>query len=134
MTAWRSLEARLALWYSGVGFMTFVAFSVALWFGVRYAVVAATDDLLRERLSHLVEYVTAEADGPEVYYVEEELIEYARAVPGRHLPRFTAWTERASFLSDRRRCRRFRGPIPSATEVFRRSRFHGLRIGGLSSV
>ena len=39
------------------------------------------DDLLDQRLDHLVAYVVADADSPESYHVEEELVEYALAVP-----------------------------------------------------
>ena len=63
----------------------YAVFSVVLWFGARYAVVAAVDDLLDQRLDHLVAYVIADADSPEIYHVEEELVEYALAVPEGHL-------------------------------------------------
>ena len=85
MIAWRSLEVRLTLWYSVLLLTGYVVFSVVLWFGARYAVVAAVDDLLDQRLDHLVAYVTTEADGPELRYIEEELVEYVLAVPEGHL-------------------------------------------------
>ena len=81
MIAWRSLEVRLTAWYTVLLFTGYAAFSIVLWFGARYAVVAAVDDLLDQRLDHLVAYVIADADSPEVYHVEEELVEYALAVP-----------------------------------------------------
>ena len=85
MIAWRSLEVRLTLWYSVLLLTGYAVFSIVLWFGARYAVVAAVDDLLGQRLDHLVAYVIADADSPEVYHVEDELVEYALAVPEGHL-------------------------------------------------
>ena len=85
MIAWRSLEVRLTLWYSVLLLTGYAVFSIVLWFGARYAVVAAVDDLLDQRIDHLVAYVIADADSPELYHVEEELVEYALAVPEGHL-------------------------------------------------
>ena len=62
MIAWRSLEVRLALGYSLLLFAGCLALSVALWLGVRYAVTAAVDDLLDQRLVHLAAFVTEQAD------------------------------------------------------------------------
>ena len=97
MIAWRSLEVRLALGYSLLLFAGCLALSVALWLGVRYAVTAAVDDLLDQRLVHLAAFVTEQADpedrdddeddddeslGSEI---QEDLIEYVGGVPEGHL-------------------------------------------------
>ena len=89
MIAWRSLEVRLALWYSVLLFAGYLALSVALWLGVRYAVTAAVDRLLDQRLTHLVEFVTEQADPEDLdeddedlgLEIQEDLIEYVSGVP-----------------------------------------------------
>jgi heavy metal sensor kinase len=80
---WRSLEFRLTAWYSSMLFVGYVVLGLALWLTVRYAVGAAVDDLLGERVDRLVEVVAADADGPEE--VQEDLVEYIMALPESHL-------------------------------------------------
>jgi heavy metal sensor kinase len=81
--AWRSLEIRLTAWYSAMLFLGYVIFGIALWLTVRYAVGAAVDDLLVDRVLRLVTVVSEDADGPEE--VEEDLVEYITALPESHL-------------------------------------------------
>ena len=85
MIAWRSLEARLTVWYSLMLFLGYALFGFGLWLAVRYAVSSAVDDLLIDRLGKLVDVVASDADGPEE--VEEELVEYVAALPESHLAR-----------------------------------------------
>jgi heavy metal sensor kinase len=64
-------------------FLGYVIFGIALWLVVRYAVGAAVDDLLIDRVERLVEVVSEDADGPDE--VEEDLVEYIMALPESHL-------------------------------------------------
>ncbi len=83
MIAWRSLEARLTLWYSLMLFLGYAVFGLGLWLAVRYAVRSTVDGILTDRLENLVEVVASDADGPEE--VEEELVEYIAALPESRL-------------------------------------------------
>ena len=83
MIAWRSLEARLTVWYSLMLLLGYAVFGFGLWLAVRYAVSSAVDDLLIDRLGNLVDVVALDADGPEE--VEEELVDYVAALPESHL-------------------------------------------------
>jgi heavy metal sensor kinase len=64
-------------------FLGCVILGIALWLTVRYAVGAAVDDLLVDRVERLVAVVSNDADGPEE--VEEELVEYIMALPESQL-------------------------------------------------
>jgi heavy metal sensor kinase len=85
LIAWRSLEVRLALWYSLLLFLGYAALGTALWLAVSYAVSSAVNEHLEERLERIVDVVSSDADGPEE--VEEELVEYMMALPESHLSR-----------------------------------------------
>jgi heavy metal sensor kinase len=81
--AFRSLEARLTLWYSLMLFLGFAALGLPMWLVVRAAVRSAADRLLLDRLERLVEVVAVEAERPEE--VDEELVDYTAGLPERHL-------------------------------------------------
>lgn len=98
MIAWRSLEARLTLWYSLMLFLGYAIFGFGLWLAVRYAVGSAVDDLLIDRLGKLVDVVASDADGPEE--VEEELVELVAALPESHLAQVRDSTGKRVFPRD----------------------------------
>jgi heavy metal sensor kinase len=60
MTLWRSLEFRLAAWYSFLLFAGLSCLGAALWFGVNYSMVEAVDDVLAARIERLSRYLEAE--------------------------------------------------------------------------
>ena len=101
MIAWRSLEARLTVWYSLMLFLGYAIFGFGLWLAVRYAVSSAVDDLLIDRLGRLVDVVASDADGPEE--VEEELVEYVAALPESHLAQVRNATGETVFPVDEAR-------------------------------
>ena len=98
MIAWRSLEARLTVWYSLMLFLGYAIFAFGLWLAVRYAVSSAVDDLLIDRLGRLVDVVASDADGPEE--VEEELVEYVAALPESNLAQIRDSTGETVFPID----------------------------------
>lgn len=60
MRSWRSIEFRLAAWYSLLLLAGLTSLGAVLWFGVNYSMVAAVDDLLADRVGHLVDFINAE--------------------------------------------------------------------------
>ena len=95
MRPWRSIEFRLAAWYSLLLLGGLASLGGGLWWGVNYSLVAAVDDLLSARLSHLAAFIEAkfgdESEGEghpagpprERVWLElqEDLSEYAASVP-----------------------------------------------------
>ena len=96
MKPWRSLEFRLTAWYAAMLFVGFLALSLVLWMAVRYAVRAAIDDRLHQRVERLVAVVSTEIeeddddgetddDRDELEEprreIEEDLVEYVLAFP-----------------------------------------------------
>lgn len=60
MSRWRSIEFRLAGWYSFLLFAGLVSLGVAIWLGVNYSIVQAVDDVLATRIERLSNYLEAE--------------------------------------------------------------------------
>ena len=60
MISWRSIEFRLAAWYSLLLLAGLASLGAVLWFGVNYSMVAAVDDLLAARVTNLADLVNAE--------------------------------------------------------------------------
>ncbi len=63
MISWRSIEFRLATWYSLLLLVGLVSLGAVLWFGVNYSMTSAVDDLLTARVNHLVNLIEAEFGG-----------------------------------------------------------------------
>jgi len=57
---WRSIEFRLAAWYSLLLFAGIAFLGGALWVGLDYSFTASVDDLLAERVAKLVDFVKSE--------------------------------------------------------------------------
>ncbi len=64
MISWRSIEFRLAAWYSLLLLAGLASLGAVLWFGVNYSMVAAVDDLLAARVTHLVDLIDTEFRSP----------------------------------------------------------------------
>ena len=64
MISWRSIEFRLAAWYSLLLLAGLASLGAVLWFGVNYSMVAAVDDLLAARVTHLVDLIDVEFGSP----------------------------------------------------------------------
>ena len=60
MISWRSIEFRLAAWYSLLLLAGLASLGAVLWYGVNYSMVAAVDELLATKVSNLVDIVNAE--------------------------------------------------------------------------
>jgi two-component system, OmpR family, heavy metal sensor histidine kinase CusS len=60
---WRSIEFRLAAWYSLLLLGGLTSLGAVLWFGINYSMVAAVDDLLAEKAGRLVDFIHAEFKG-----------------------------------------------------------------------
>ncbi len=60
MISWRSIEFRLAAWYSLLLLAGLASLGAVLWFGVNYSMVAAVDELLATKVNNLVDIVNAE--------------------------------------------------------------------------
>lgn len=56
----RSIEVRLAAWYSLLLVVGLTSLGAALWLGVSYSLTASVDDALEERIRRLSDYVAAE--------------------------------------------------------------------------
>ena len=63
MTSWRSIEFRLATWYSLLLLAGLASLGTVLWFGVNYSMTSAVDDLLTARVNHLINLIDAEFGG-----------------------------------------------------------------------
>ena len=64
MISFRSIEFRLAAWYSLLLLAGLASLGAVLWFGVNYSMVAAVDDLLAARVMHLVDLIDTEFGSP----------------------------------------------------------------------
>ena len=89
MTSHRSLEFRLAAWYSMLLALAVVTLGSVVWFGIGYSMLSATDALLEQRLVSMVEFIEQDlADEDEEFRgsqaaideLDEILGEYALAV------------------------------------------------------
>ena len=60
MISWRSIEFRLAAWYSLLLLAGLASLGAVLGYGVNYSMVAAVDDLLAARVTNLADLVNAE--------------------------------------------------------------------------
>ena len=63
MISRRSIEFRLATWYSLLLLAGLVSLAAVLWFGVNYSMVSAVDDILTARVNHLTNLIDAEFGG-----------------------------------------------------------------------
>ena len=88
----RSIEFRLTAWYAALLFAGFLALSLVSLSVVRRAVQSAVDDQLEGRLQRLTATITSEVEedeeeGEEFHQAEfeEDLVDYARALPESHL-------------------------------------------------
>ena len=52
MISWRSIEFRLAAWYSLLLLAGLASLGAVLWFGVNYSMVAAVDELLATKVNN----------------------------------------------------------------------------------
>ncbi|MDA0205456.1 MAG: hypothetical protein O3A53_05925 [Acidobacteria bacterium] len=60
MSPWRSIAFRLAAWYSLLLFAGIAFLGGALWVGLDYSLTTSVDELLRERVAKLVDFVESE--------------------------------------------------------------------------
>ena len=118
MNPWRSLEFRLTAWYAVTLFVGFLALSLVLWTAVRYAVRAAVDDRLHQRIESLVAAVSMEIDEEDDEddedepddrdeleelrrEIEEDLVEYVLALPEGRMTQIRDEDEEQIFPPDR---------------------------------
>ena len=89
-----SIEFRLTAWYAVMLFVGFLVLGIVLWAVVSFAMEAAINDRLVERLERLVAAVSAEAEEEEdegeypeaiTAEIEEELFEYVMGFPQGNL-------------------------------------------------
>ena len=79
----RSIEVRLAAWYSLLLILGLASLGAVLWFGVSYSLTASVDDRLEERVRRLSDYVAAEfGDAEETVHVRGQAAEIKGLVRG----------------------------------------------------